>query len=100
MGDADLAIFDEVPVMDVAIECASAFLVLADALDCLSTETGLSDGCLECYGDLLGCAMGSCPVCAPEPLGKGAKSLECQLCLAQKCTAAFIDCSGMDPGGT
>jgi len=60
--------------------------------DCVSTETGLSDDCSECYGDMVECSVTECfTECISDPT-----SVACTNCQdSSGCTAAFDLCTGL-----
>lgn len=90
---ADQAIIDSGAVSKAVETCAmSSFGDAAKATPCIKKETGLSDGCVTCFSNLLGCTFKSCMMdCI------GGKTPACDACMASKCNKAFTTCSGLTP---
>jgi hypothetical protein len=64
------------------------------ALDCVKTETGLSEGCATCFAESTACTIEECVAqCAADPSPQG-----CIDCREDKgCTPDFFTCSGFTP---
>ena len=80
--------------VDKAIEgCAMASFGNADkAKPCIKKETGLTDGCVACFANHLGCTFKSCLLDC-----MGGQTPGCDKCLAKNCNASFTACSGLQP---
>lgn len=90
---ADQAIIDSGAVSKAVETCAmSSFGDAAKATPCIKKETGLSDGCVTCFSNLLSCTFKSCMMdCI------GGKTPACDACMAKNCNSAFTKCSGLTP---
>lgn len=76
-------------------DCASSKLGMEPATkDCIKMGTGLSDPCVTCFDDTVGCVFKNC---LGECIG-GSGSQACTDCRAAKCDPAFVACSGLAPG--
>jgi len=90
---ADQAIIDSGAVSKAVEKCAmSTFGDAAKATPCIKKDTGLSDGCVSCFSNLLSCTFKSCMMdCL------GGQTPACDACMAKNCNAAFTKCSGLTP---
>ncbi|MCA9671053.1 MAG: hypothetical protein KC503_35895 [Myxococcales bacterium] len=66
------------------------------AKDCVVKDTGLSDGCSQCYADTIACATKNC---LTECVG-GTSSPACVSCRMTNCDPAFLACSGLSSGSS
>jgi len=62
--------------------------------NCITKEYGYSSDCGQCFGDLTSCAVAHCVV-APGNCGVDPDGSACASCMAEKCTPAFKDCTGV-----
>jgi hypothetical protein len=59
--------------------------------DCIIQGTGLSDGCAECYANVVDCVVANCITeCLADPNGQ-----PCSDCRKTNCDPAFETCSGI-----
>lgn len=81
-------------VLDCTVSCFGSPDLDQCVSDCLVTQTGLSQGCADCFGALSGCTVSNCfSECSINP-----SSPECLACLeAAGCTSDFGTCSGLGP---
>ena len=87
---------DQLLATQGVMETASQLCVWANYPDleavaqCFAQSSGLSDECVACFVDLFSCTFNSC---ATECPGKSTPA--CEPCIAEKCDAAFMACSGI-----
>ena len=90
---ADQKIVDSGVVAKSTEKCALAsFGDAKKASECIKKETGLSDGCVTCFADLLSCTFAKCIADC-----MGGQTPKCDACLAKNCNASFTTCSGLTP---
>ena len=110
-GDDDLAKIQAGDPNGAATTCGLGCLANADpatcSMECVTTETGLSEGCAGCYVETIVCTIDNCVgECATDPLSE-----DCTTCQnAAGCIERFYACSGLpqsdpqseceDQGGT
>ena len=99
INEADLAIIETEVVTPAAQECGIGCLADADprtcSIDCIVADTGISEDCAGCYGDIVACSIEFClAACATDPTGE-----ECGTCQAENCVPAFETCSGIVTDG-
>ena len=58
--------------------------------DCVKDGTGLSDGCSNCFGEVIDCTISKCMFQCMD-----SSSPACAECQEQHCAAAFTDCAGI-----
>lgn len=56
--------------------------------DCMMEKEGYSKPCASCMGDVQGCTVFSCPLCAIQ------SKEECNACVYKNCQQVFQDCTG------
>ena len=59
------------------------------ASECLQDDDGMSEGCGDCFGDFIACALANCESCVVGP-----DSPECRICRAENCYPTLYECSG------
>ena len=97
-NDDDVAVLEKGQVSGISEQCLYDNIpaIIADdqatLLQCLKDNTGLSDGCVECFGGLLDCTIKACPFQC-----MGGKTPECMSCMEQSCYPDYITCSGVNP---
>lgn len=94
---ADLAIINAGGLETVFWDCSISCLGSPDfdqcVSDCLVSQTGLSQGCADCFGALSGCIVSNCLNSCFDPT-----SPECLECIeAAGCASGFETCSGLGP---
>merc|ERR1719498_1423574 len=95
-GDADQAIWNhqgKSNFQDDLNKCGhSCFGGASCVAKCMKGKEGYSDGCSNCFGELVGCTNKNC-------LTKciGGNSPACKSCVNQHCTPTFETCSGLTP---
>jgi hypothetical protein len=63
---------------------------------CLQPKTSISNGCTDCYRDLVLCTALTCQECVADP-----NSAACMTCQVTKgCFGSFFTCSGLPSGAT
>ena len=92
-SEADSTILDTTDMGAISPECGLGCLGHADeykcSLDCIVSETGLSEGCADCFAKHIMCAIDNCiPQCL-EP-----ESSECKQCMASECEPKLFPCVG------
>jgi hypothetical protein len=87
----DLAIVCDAGFGDEVSTCARAESGQGGpTADCLVRDTGVSQDCATCYGNVTQCIFDSCLAdCATDP-----DSEECLQCRADNCDTAFNSCTG------
>ena len=61
--------------------------------NCIKMMTGLSDGCVACFGATISCTVSKClQFCLADQ-----NSVACTMCRATNCDPAFVTCSGLTP---
>lgn len=91
-NEADCPIVDSGvgrPAADACLESCSDDANCPSA--CISTETGLSSACADCYQQYSACVAAGCSDTCP---GQGGNA--CMLCEVDTCREAFQACSGLD----
>ena len=58
---------------------------------CIQNDTGLSEGCSDCFGDTVECIASKCFVPCLKP-----ESNDCQKCALDNCLPALLKCTGCD----
>ena len=97
-NEADGAIIQAGDPTGAAQNCGLGCLSNADpgacSMECMKTETGLSDGCSGCYVATIMCTIDKCVAqCAVDP-----SSDDCGTCQVEAgCISAFYACSGLTP---
>ena len=92
---ADMTIVMSKDLGKIVGDCAQSKLGMEPATkDCIKMGTGLSDPCVTCFDDTVGCVFKNC---LGECIG-GSGSQACTDCRAAKCDPAFVACSGLAPG--
>ncbi len=77
-----------------AISCDCAlknFGNAANATKCIQDETGLSDACVACFGEINACGMSKCLALCFNP-----SSPECTACIDANCMPAFEEYPGLE----
>ena len=93
MNEADQAIINSKDISGISKDCAIKNFGNAPAMtQCIQDGTGLSDGCVACFGGINSCGMSQCLFDCFDPDSKA-----CDDCIAEKCAPAFKECSGLDP---
>ena len=91
----DMTIIMSKAIGKIVGDCASGKLGMEPATkDCIKMGTGLSDPCVTCFDDTVGCVIKNC---FSECIG-GSGSQACNDCRVAKCDPAFVACSGLAPG--
>jgi hypothetical protein len=89
---ADTMILMSKDIGKITGDCASSKLGMEPGTkDCIKMGTGLSDPCVTCFDDTVGCVFKNC---LGECIG-GSGSQACTDCRAAKCDPAFVACSGL-----
>ena len=88
----DLDIISMKDVKKVAEGCGKSNLGAEPATkNCSKMGTGLSDGCVTCFDDIVQCVVKNCfNECFADP-----GSAACSMCREAKCNPAFAMCSGL-----
>lgn len=92
-NSADLAIMaDQAQLTSDVGGCAQKHFGAEPATkDCIVQETGLSDGCSQCFADSAKCIISKClSQCISNPQGQA-----CTDCRVANCDPAFVACSGV-----
>jgi hypothetical protein len=89
---ADSAIVMSKDVAKITGDCAqSSFGAEPATKNCIKMGTGLSDPCVVCFDDTVGCVVKNCfNECISD-----SGSQACTDCRAAKCDPAFVACSGL-----
>lgn len=89
---ADTMILMSKDIGKITGDCASSKLGMEPGTkDCIKMGTGLSDPCVTCFDDTVGCVFKNC---LGDCIG-GSGSPACTACRAAKCDPAFVACSGL-----
>ena len=90
-NEADQEIVDTTDVEAISYDCALKNLGNAKAAtECIQEETGLSDACVGCFGQVNACGMSKCLAQCIQPQSKA-----CTECIDENCMPAFEECSGL-----
>ncbi len=97
--EADEGILMEPGFTDDYASCAEAASGDGAATSmCLQEDTGLSEGCADCFGDYTTCLLANC---IGQCLPPNQNSEPCMMCLTDNCAPGFEDCAGVEfPSGS
>jgi hypothetical protein len=89
---------DRQGIEDKATQCGVGCIGVEDAVGCakpcITKKTGLSDGCSQCYANMVDCTIQNCVgVCVADPYCEECKKCEWDM----GCYDKFYACSGMPP---
>ena len=80
---------------DIIGNCALSCILASDRAtcggDCVSADTGLSNGCSGCFGEIIACTADHCAV----PCGWDAEGEDCASCREENCNDDFEACAGI-----
>ena len=63
------------------------------ASECLQDDDGMSEGCGDCFGDFIACALANCESCVSDR-----DSPECRICRAENCYPPVVRMLGRHRG--